>query len=320
MGARESTVYLRVYEKGLQLRGAGQEDADPRLIRIEFELKDFYSWEKAEIFRLSPGDALRSKGGWGRKWMEGAISALKLLDQPERIVLRHMLTERPVKTLGDSADHGVRQYGKTFVRLAAHEIVHDDFGGNRAAAVLDHDTVEDKAVEAFRTRLRAAGVVNAVLVEQGLTGLECDDERARRMAEESAARGVLAAQKDALLRRRLAVVTGAESAARGKVKRAMEEGAARAEERAAAQKAASMLVRDAASLVQARQDVREGKDALAQEAMRLGAWHRRLSDIALNLADPSIICFDPDLESARAEWAASRSRASSWPAAQGDQP
>jgi hypothetical protein len=232
-----------------------------------------------------------------------------------------MLTERPAKTLADSADHGARQYGKTFVRLAAHEMVEHDYGGSRAAAVLDPDTVEDKAVEAFRTRLRAAGVVNAVLVEQGLTGLECDDERARRMAEESAARGVLAAQKDASLRRRLAVVTGAESAARDKVKRAMEEGAARAEERAAAQKAASMLVRDAASLVQARQDVREGKEALADEAMRLGAWHRKLSDIAWHLADPSIIHFDPDLESARAEWHASRSRASSWSAtAQGDQP
>lgn len=320
MGARKSTVYLRVYEKGLQMCGAGHDDVDPRLVRIEFELKDFYSWEKAEIFQLSPGDALRSKGGWGRKWMEGAISALGLLAHPEKIVLRHMVTERPARTLADSADHGVRQYGKTFVRLAAHEMVEQDYGGSRAAAVLDHDTVEDKAVEAFRTRLRAAGAVAAVLTEQGLLGAECDDERARRMAEESAARGVLAAQKDASVRRRLAIVIGAESAARAKVKRKVEVGADRAEERAAAQKTASMLVRDAALLVQARQDVREGKEVLAQEAVRLGAWHRKLSDIAWHLADPSIIHFDPDLESARAAWAASRSRASSWPAAQGDQP
>lgn len=78
MGARKSAVFLRVYEKGLQMIGAGH-DADPRLVRIEFELKDFYSWEKSEIFQLSPGDALRSKGGWGRKWMEGAINALGLL-------------------------------------------------------------------------------------------------------------------------------------------------------------------------------------------------------------------------------------------------
>lgn len=279
MGSRKSTVYLRVYEKGLQMIGAGH-DADPRLVRIEFELKDFYSWEKAEIFQLSPGDALRSKGGWGRKWMEGAISALELLARPDKIVLRHMATERPARTLADSADHGVHQYGKTFVRLAAHEMVEQDYGGSRAAADIDHATVEDKAVEAFRTRLRAGGAVAAVLTEQGLLSAECDDERARRMAEESAARGVLAAQKDASLRRRLAVVASAESAAGPKVKRAIEAGAERAEERAAAQQAAAVLVRDAASLVLAQQDVRDGKAALGKEAARLGAWRRYLSDAA----------------------------------------
>ena len=175
-------VKLRVYQKGLEQRGKGSLDAPAGWLRIEFQFDQIEGQKKLSVARATPGELVRHKD-FSRKWFERAAALLDLAGAHERAA-RFVAEFKPkVKTLGDAMNHGVRQYGRTFIVAAEWSIINDDFGGDRLAAVragaLEPDAVAARAGELFAARLDVRRV-------QAVTrlGVDEDDEaRAEAAAE-----------------------------------------------------------------------------------------------------------------------------------------
>lgn len=97
---KHSPAFVRLYEKGLEQRGKGNEDCDPYLIRLELEYKPEKKPEKARLATLEPFEVLGVS-----KWVARAVSDL-VEETPAHLP---KLRERG-KTVEHTIDHMASQY------------------------------------------------------------------------------------------------------------------------------------------------------------------------------------------------------------------
>lgn len=71
---------LRVYEKGLEQRGKGNESAPLDWLRVEFQYAGIDAAKKLSIARLTPAELVRHKD-FSRKWLEMAGAELGLVER-----------------------------------------------------------------------------------------------------------------------------------------------------------------------------------------------------------------------------------------------
>lgn len=173
-------VKLKVYQKDLERVANGRidaSDADPHLVRIEFSIAP-QSREKKAFAGLNPGEMLRTSV-WGRAWMAAAAQIMGMTREVDPVEPMRIEREERSRTLDDSVDHGIRQYGASFVRLAVSNLVPDD---DYAGAKLSEKEVEEELVRLLREKIAEAGTITRVLTEEGLDRVMGEDERSAMIA------------------------------------------------------------------------------------------------------------------------------------------
>lgn len=169
LGSRTSTVSLRVYEKDLERAARGVidlADVDPNLIRIEWTFRP-QSKSKAGMMGKSPGEMVRTSP-WARNFMVRAAAIMHVTDGRQKIYAEDVVRETPEKTLESTVRHGVDQYAKSFLRLAAAKIVERDHDGHYDTAVVEPEQLENEANEIFSDLIRETGAAVKVIGEQRL--------------------------------------------------------------------------------------------------------------------------------------------------------
>lgn len=169
LGSRTSTVSLRVYEKDMERAAKGvisEADIDPDLIRIEWTFRP-QSKSKAGMARLSPGQMIRTSV-WARDFMARAASIMRVTDRVERLNKQEVVREVAEKTLDGTVQHGVDQYAKSFMRLAAARIVDRNHDGDYGTAMIDPGRLRVEALRIFKEKIRETGAAEDVVIEQRL--------------------------------------------------------------------------------------------------------------------------------------------------------
>lgn len=169
LGSRTSTVSLRVYEKDRERAARGvidPDDVDPDLIRIEWTFRP-QSKSKAGMAKLSPGQMIRSSV-WARDFMARASRVMRVTDRTEWLYRQDVEREVAEKTLQGTVEHGVKQYARSFTRLAAARIVEREHGGHYDTAVVDPDEVSTEAVAIFADLLSQSDASVRVVLEERL--------------------------------------------------------------------------------------------------------------------------------------------------------
>lgn len=177
LGSRTSTVSLRVYEKDRERAAKGVIDAadiDPDLIRIEWTFRP-QSKSKAGMATLSPGQMIRASV-WARDFMARAAAIMEVTERVERLNKQEVAREVAEKTLDGTVQHGVDQYGKSFMRLAAARIVERDHGGHYDTARVDPGRIRVEALRIFKEKIRDTDVAEAIVIEQRLDQVMNPDE------------------------------------------------------------------------------------------------------------------------------------------------
>lgn len=187
LGSREASVFLRVYEKGkaenARARKAGRPElACPDWVRIEFQFQKVEGRKKAAKGAMTPAELICSHD-WPRFWLAHAAKELGMTEGIEQAALHKAAYEPHVKTLDSTADHGIKQYGKTFLKLAARNIIDADFGGKVEAAVITPEELEDVALEIFAKKLRESRLSVDCIADARLDVDETLDERSVAVAE-----------------------------------------------------------------------------------------------------------------------------------------
>jgi hypothetical protein len=119
----DGDVFLRVYEKGKQLRGEkGIEDAPEGWVRIEFVMKNIDGDLKAEFGQLSPGDMIRTKI-WPRLWLAQAAVILGASKRVEHVAPIRLRRGADAGDARQTVMHGSYQYAGAFARVAHDEII-----------------------------------------------------------------------------------------------------------------------------------------------------------------------------------------------------
>lgn len=177
LGAKSSSVSLRVYEKDRERAARGVIDAadiDPNLIRIEWTFKP-QSRSKAGMAKLSPSQLVRTSV-WARDFMARAAKIMSVTGRVERINKQEVAREVREKTLEGTVEHGVSQYAKSFARLAAARIVERDHGGHYDTAMIEPQAVEVEAVAIFRELLSHTDAAAAAVMDARLDRVMDPDE------------------------------------------------------------------------------------------------------------------------------------------------
>lgn len=177
LGSRTSTVSLRVYEKDRERAAKGVIDAadiDPNLIRIEWTFRP-QSKSKAGMAMLSPGQMIRSSV-WARDFMARAAAIMEVTERVERLNKQEVAREVAEKTLDGTVQHGVDQYAKSFMRLAAARIVERDHDGHYDTAMIDPGRVRVEALRIFKDKIRKTEAAEAIVIEQRLDQVMDPDE------------------------------------------------------------------------------------------------------------------------------------------------
>jgi hypothetical protein len=169
LGSRTSTVSLRVYEKDRERAAKGVIDAadiDPDLIRIEWTFRP-QSKSKVGMAALDPGQMIRSSV-WARDFMARAANIMRVTGRVERLHRQEVAREVREKTLQGTVDHGVKQYARSFTRLAAARIVEREHGGHYDTAMVEPHQIEAEAVAIFTELLSETGMAVAAMIEERL--------------------------------------------------------------------------------------------------------------------------------------------------------
>jgi hypothetical protein len=187
LGSREASVFVRVYEKGKAENARNEKagragTADPDWVRIEFQFQKVDGRKKAAKGAMTPAELICTHD-WPRFWLSMASAELELTDGIERAALHTGEYEPVVKTLDSTADHGARQYGPTFLKLAAREMVENEHGGRVEDAVICPEELEIEASRIFLAKLRESGIAVKYVKEARLHVSETLDERCDAVAE-----------------------------------------------------------------------------------------------------------------------------------------
>ena len=169
LGSRTSTVSLRVYEKDRERAAKGvidEADIDPDLIRIEFTFRP-QSKSKAGMMGLSPGQMVRTSV-WARGFVAQAAKIMNVTGRVERLHKQEVAREVREKTLQGTVEHGVKQYARSFTRLAAARIVEREHGGRYDTAMVEPHQIEAEAVSIFTALLSETGMSVAAMIEERL--------------------------------------------------------------------------------------------------------------------------------------------------------
>lgn len=169
LGSRTSTVSLRIYEKDRERAARGVIDAadiDPDLIRIEWTFRP-QSKSKAGMAGLTPAQMIRTSV-WARDFMSRAAAIMEVTDRVERLNKQEVTREVREKTLDSAVQHGVNQYEKSFMRLAAARIVERDHGGHYDTAVVDPGRMRVEALRIFKEKIRATDAAEIIVAEKRL--------------------------------------------------------------------------------------------------------------------------------------------------------
>ena len=178
-GARSSAVRLRVYQKDLERVAAGDissEDADPNLIRIEFQFRP-ETRLAIDAARKTPSQLVKSSP-MARKFMTAVARLLNKSGDVE--IVKNRAINR-CRNVFDSEAHGFYQYQRSFARAALSLIV-DDMNATITddgciIAPITARMVEDLMVRRFRDYVKESGIARKVIDEHGLTeGLHADPE------------------------------------------------------------------------------------------------------------------------------------------------
>lgn len=192
LGSRTSTVSLRVYEKDRERAAKGvisEEDIDPDLIRIEWTFRP-QSKSKAGMAGLSPGQMIRSSV-WARDFMSRAAQIMRVTSRVERIPPQEVVREVREKTLQGTVEHGVDQYGRSVIRLAAARIVERDHGGHYDTAVVGEPEVMREATRLLSEALKSTVVYDVLREERLHQAYDPDEWRASYVDELLKAPGVV---------------------------------------------------------------------------------------------------------------------------------
>lgn len=183
LGSKHSAVFIRVYEKGLQMRHKRRNpdpDADPNWVRIEV------------LFR---GD--RRAVALGEATIPGALSSSamvrKFLARTAALICGKELGEIGKVTLpqdprGGSAtleakvDNATRQAGPSITRLAVVRLVDRLHNGDWAAAQLTQSQIEAETVAIFRAGLRDFGTVERTMGQLQVVEVQTRESRAMAFA------------------------------------------------------------------------------------------------------------------------------------------
>lgn len=235
IGSRESQVYARIYEKGLQLAAAGETETDPEWVRIEFVFQNLPSPKKAGFGKLTPGEMVRAFV-WPRMFIAGAAKVIGLTEAMERADKAKIDQEHTMKTLDTTADYGADQYAKTFTRLAQEELIRERFNGNTAAAALNPDEVARLAAEIFYRRISTRGKVEKTMETDRVEIAETPAQRANAYAARQQAERLRGMNDQARAANRLAL-TVAKSSKHADAIEANKEAARKAQDTATAAEA-----------------------------------------------------------------------------------
>lgn len=178
LGSRTSTVSLRVYEKDRERAAKGiidPEDIDPDLIRIEWTFRP-QSKSKAGMSGLSPGQMIATSV-WARDFMARAAKLMDLTDGVGKIAKQDVVRETREKTLEGVARHGIHQYGKAFLRLAAARMVQRDHEGRYDLAVIDPDDLHAETVVMIGDLLDVHMAEQVVMDERLAEAMDPDEWR-----------------------------------------------------------------------------------------------------------------------------------------------
>lgn len=179
---KESSVFLRVYEKGkaenLKAQKAGNEQtADPRWIRLEFQHQKIEGRKKAAFAAMTPGELVCVRD-WPRFWIASAAKVIGLTDAIGKAA-RHIAEFEPtVRTLHTTAEWGIKQYGRVFCTIGMRELVRRNHDGDYSDAVIDENDLALEASEVFRAYLLDSGKAVAIIDEFRLNICERPDQRA----------------------------------------------------------------------------------------------------------------------------------------------
>ena len=177
LGSRTSTVSLRVYEKDRERAAKGVidlADIDPDLIRIEWTFRP-QSKSKAGMATLSPGQMIRASV-WARDFMARAAAIMEVTERVERLNKQEVAREVAEKTLDGTVQHGVDQYAKSFMRLAAARIVERDHDGHYDTAMVDPRRLQVEALRIFKEKIRENKAAEFIVIEQRLDQVMSPDE------------------------------------------------------------------------------------------------------------------------------------------------
>jgi hypothetical protein len=184
---RESSVFLRVYEKGkaenVKRAKAGlEETADPNWIRLEFQHQKIEGHKKAAFGAMTPAELVCVRD-WPRFWIASAAKVLGLTEAIGRAARHKAEFEPVVRTLEKTAEWGIRQYANTFMTIGMERVVERDFEGHRASATITPDALIAEAVDVFHEYLSGSGKADNFIREQRLDIEETPEERAQGVAE-----------------------------------------------------------------------------------------------------------------------------------------
>lgn len=184
LGSPKSTVSLRVYEKGLERVAKGKasiEDIDRHLVRIEWTFRP-QSRSKQGMSKLSPGQMIMTSV-WARSFMARAAKITGITEGIVKPSKQKVEREDRQSRLEESAAHGARQYGRTFARMAVHEIV-EERGETYAEAEISPLEIESRAAIIFGRLI--TGIGEKVALEERVIVRQTRDERTLSIAEEMA--------------------------------------------------------------------------------------------------------------------------------------
>jgi hypothetical protein len=188
MGKDEAIV--RVYQKDLERVAKGHlaaDQADPDLVRIEVMLRP-KGGAKAGMGRTArdegPG-ALLGVHLWVRQMMERvAVLTQKAREDQAQMGVTRVRSRPDPRPLRVRAEHGARQYARTFCAAEIADIVKNDWDGDWLKSVVDGSQVIERALARLKDQM--LGVVGEVCDRLGVLEVrdtEAEAERARDMLD-----------------------------------------------------------------------------------------------------------------------------------------
>jgi len=159
VGSKQSTVWMRIYEKDLERVAKGDilaKDADPNLVRVETVFQPQSSGKKS-MAAMQPHEMLLTSL-WVREVIQEFAKILDVAKQP-KLKPHKIVREYKEKTLSTTIQHGVKQYGKAFADKAIETIVEQKFGGDYAKAKIDYAEARQRAIELFARHLDQSGII-----------------------------------------------------------------------------------------------------------------------------------------------------------------